>query len=597
MKFKFLFSLALVLFMFSFSLGFASEGSCSVSYNFGERASDTNLGGDVTRLQNFLVSNEYLLEGNITGYFGPLTLEAVKKFQAANGISPVAGYVGTLTRSKIKEIGCGKSEVLGVTTDLSARLVCTQEVKLCPDGSYVGRDSNNRCEFKRCPTSTPTPSLGVSARIGVDKTEYKPGDTVQIAYNVRNAGSAPVTYTFPTGCAVTVSGPFEDSTACTAAISTVTIPSAGTHKFAINRKISSTAKTKIHTATVTVVGRPELSVSVDVNVKAPVQSVTAHIGVDKTEYKPGDTVQIAYNVRNAGSAPVTYTFPTGCAVTVSGPFEDSTACTAAISTVTIPSAGTHKFAINRKISSTAKTKIHTATVTVVGRPELSVSVDVNVKAPVASSTTKSSIKVLSPNGGERWIGGNDYSVLLETGNIKGGTVEIELTAFKSSGTLYGSIDRFLNVIKISSVKVTKKAVKIHVPFFMTPGKYKIKASVCDKDNCDIQDLSDNLIEIVAPHSTKKAPLTISSVLYEKKSTGNNLIINGVGMKSSNTRVDFLDTNNQPMVTVGGGVPLVSSDGKTLTWLNFTRSDNSEYNKIRISTPEEVSNVLSFPALK
>jgi len=485
MKFKFLFSLALVLFMFSFSLGFASEGSCSVSYNFGERASDTNLGGDVTRLQNFLVSNEYLLEGNITGYFGPLTLEAVKKFQAANGISPVAGYVGTLTRSKIKEIGCGKSEVLGVTTDLSARLVCTQEVKLCPDGSYVGRDSNNRCEFKRCPTSTPTPSLGVSARIGVDKTEYKPGDTVQIAYNVRNAGSAPVTYTFPTGCAVTVSGPFEDSTACTAAISTVTIPSAGTHKFAINRKISSTAKTKIHTATVTVVGRPELSVSVDVN----------------------------------------------------------------------------------------------------------------VKAPVASSTTKSSIKVLSPNGGERWIGGNDYSVLLETGNIKGGTVEIELTAFKSSGTLYGSIDRFLNVIKISSVKVTKKAVKIHVPFFMTPGKYKIKASVCDKDNCDIQDLSDNLIEIVAPHSTKKAPLTISSVLYEKKSTGNNLIINGVGMKSSNTRVDFLDTNNQPMVTVGGGVPLVSSDGKTLTWLNFTRSDNSEYNKIRISTPEEVSNVLSFPALK
>ncbi|MCX6817685.1 MAG: DUF333 domain-containing protein [Candidatus Aenigmarchaeota archaeon] len=28
---------------------------------------------------------------------------------------------------------------------------CTEEAKLCPDGSYVGRDSNNNCAFTPCP--------------------------------------------------------------------------------------------------------------------------------------------------------------------------------------------------------------------------------------------------------------------------------------------------------------------------------------------------------------------------------------------------------------------------------------------------------------
>ena len=34
---------------------------------------------------------------------------------------------------------------------------CTQEAKLCPDGSYVGRTGPN-CEFTLCPTTDPTPT-------------------------------------------------------------------------------------------------------------------------------------------------------------------------------------------------------------------------------------------------------------------------------------------------------------------------------------------------------------------------------------------------------------------------------------------------------
>jgi peptidoglycan hydrolase-like protein with peptidoglycan-binding domain len=39
----------------------------------------------------------------ITGYFGWITEEAVKKFQARYGI-PSTGYVGSLTRAKLEKM-------------------------------------------------------------------------------------------------------------------------------------------------------------------------------------------------------------------------------------------------------------------------------------------------------------------------------------------------------------------------------------------------------------------------------------------------------------------------------------------------------------
>jgi len=32
-------------------------------------------------------------------------------------------------------------------------VICTADAKLCPDGSYVGREGPN-CEFKECPSTT-----------------------------------------------------------------------------------------------------------------------------------------------------------------------------------------------------------------------------------------------------------------------------------------------------------------------------------------------------------------------------------------------------------------------------------------------------------
>lgn len=39
----------------------------------------------------------------------------------------------------------------------SGEIVCTQEAKQCPDGSYVGR-RGPRCEFASCPSASPSPA-------------------------------------------------------------------------------------------------------------------------------------------------------------------------------------------------------------------------------------------------------------------------------------------------------------------------------------------------------------------------------------------------------------------------------------------------------
>lgn len=57
-------------------------------------------GTDVTALQEFLIDQQ-VMTGKATGNFYSLTLKAVKLFQSKEGISPVSGYVGPVTRGVI----------------------------------------------------------------------------------------------------------------------------------------------------------------------------------------------------------------------------------------------------------------------------------------------------------------------------------------------------------------------------------------------------------------------------------------------------------------------------------------------------------------
>jgi len=70
-------------------------------------------GDDVTQLQAFLAADSLLYpEGKITGYYGSLTVAAVRRFQERYGISQV-GRVGPQTLLKLKEVmGQGMGGVL-----------------------------------------------------------------------------------------------------------------------------------------------------------------------------------------------------------------------------------------------------------------------------------------------------------------------------------------------------------------------------------------------------------------------------------------------------------------------------------------------------
>jgi peptidoglycan hydrolase-like protein with peptidoglycan-binding domain len=79
------------------------------------RATDYVTGGEVSLLQDFLISKGFL-SGQPTGFFGSMTFSAVKNFQKSVGFSPT-GYVGNLTKAKIKELSCGGAAVLPVDTN------------------------------------------------------------------------------------------------------------------------------------------------------------------------------------------------------------------------------------------------------------------------------------------------------------------------------------------------------------------------------------------------------------------------------------------------------------------------------------------------
>ncbi|KKT91790.1 MAG: hypothetical protein UW93_C0003G0070 [Parcubacteria group bacterium GW2011_GWC1_45_13] len=58
-------------------------------------------GDDVTCLQNYLISTgHFTFADGATGYFGSVTQSAVSAWQAANGVSPTAGYFGSISRAK-----------------------------------------------------------------------------------------------------------------------------------------------------------------------------------------------------------------------------------------------------------------------------------------------------------------------------------------------------------------------------------------------------------------------------------------------------------------------------------------------------------------
>jgi len=73
------------------------------AYNFTRSLFVGLKGDDVTALQNYLKGAGYF-NATPTGFFGPVTKAAVAAWQAANGISPAAGFFGPVSIAKYKAL-------------------------------------------------------------------------------------------------------------------------------------------------------------------------------------------------------------------------------------------------------------------------------------------------------------------------------------------------------------------------------------------------------------------------------------------------------------------------------------------------------------
>lgn len=116
-------------------------GTVALSTNLAFASIDLNLkygqkGQEVSELQEFLV-DKGILTGNATGFFGLLTLKAVKAYQVSQKL-PSTGFVGPMTRSKINteiEAEIANSNAAEVTETGTTTPVGTPSlaVDICPN--------------------------------------------------------------------------------------------------------------------------------------------------------------------------------------------------------------------------------------------------------------------------------------------------------------------------------------------------------------------------------------------------------------------------------------------------------------------------------
>lgn len=85
-----------------------STPSTAGCYTFTRDLTLGSQGADVTALQAFLRMKGHFTHPTDTGYFGAVTQAAVSAWQSANGVSPAAGYFGSISRAKYNMM-CGST--------------------------------------------------------------------------------------------------------------------------------------------------------------------------------------------------------------------------------------------------------------------------------------------------------------------------------------------------------------------------------------------------------------------------------------------------------------------------------------------------------
>ncbi len=159
MKKSILYSVLVLVLLLTPSLIFAQQSdvdptgsqACAIINNnlkYGTR--DSSGATDISILQDFLNTKNYLT-AQPTGFFGRATLIAVKAFQKDNNISPT-GYVGSLTRAKIKQIDCAEATTGPVATSTNYSLA----------GTTTPTSTPTNVVFLQAPSAGSTDSASIS---------------------------------------------------------------------------------------------------------------------------------------------------------------------------------------------------------------------------------------------------------------------------------------------------------------------------------------------------------------------------------------------------------------------------------------------------
>lgn len=166
------------------------------SDNLRYRTNDASTNNEVSDIQDFLIAKS-LLKTEATGYFGLGTFAAVKQFQKMSGLNPT-GYVGPLTKAKIKEQSCTMTTSASATLTPAGNLgddvifkygrfhvatgtikMCTMEARLCADGAMMARDMNT-CEWitSSCLGTSTIPKKIIDTQNCTQQVKFCPNGTV-----------------------------------------------------------------------------------------------------------------------------------------------------------------------------------------------------------------------------------------------------------------------------------------------------------------------------------------------------------------------------------------------------------------------------------
>lgn len=130
----------------SMGAGMGSAVCAAFTHALAQGSTDVTTGGEVSRLQQTLISAGVLASGSATGFYGSVTAGAVSKFQAQNGLSAV-GIVGPATRAllanRCMKMTPGSTPTTGTSASGNASASANLSAQLSNIDSQLGALGND----------------------------------------------------------------------------------------------------------------------------------------------------------------------------------------------------------------------------------------------------------------------------------------------------------------------------------------------------------------------------------------------------------------------------------------------------------------------